>query len=59
MGAQLSAEVARQHAERASELAKPAYEQAEQSTQSRARDEALQRDATAITGVAIGIERDW
>ncbi len=57
VGAQLSAEVARQHAERASELAKPAYEQAEQSTQSRARDEALQRDATALTGVAIRIER--
>ncbi len=57
VGAQLSAEVARQHAERASELAKPAYEQAEQSTQSRARDEALQRDATAISGVAIRIER--
>jgi len=57
VGAQLSAEVARQHAERASELAKPAYEQAEQSTQSHARDEALQRDATAISGVAIRIER--
>ena len=57
VGAQLSAEVARQHAERASEMAKPAYEQAEQSTQSRARDEALQRDATALSGVAIRIER--
>ena len=57
VGAQLSAEVARQHAERASELAKPAYEQAEQKTQNRARDEALQRDATAISGVAIRIER--
>ena len=56
-GAQISAEVARQHAERAAELAKPAYEQAEQTTQNRARDEALQRDATAISGVAIRIER--
>ena len=57
VGAQLSAEVARQHAERAAELAKPAYEQAEQTTQNRARDEALQRDATAISGVAVRIER--
>jgi outer membrane protein OmpA-like peptidoglycan-associated protein len=57
VGAQISAEVARQHAERASELAKPAYEQAEQTTQNRARDEALQRDATTISGVAIRIER--
>jgi outer membrane protein OmpA-like peptidoglycan-associated protein len=57
VGAQLSAEVARQHAERAAELAKPAYEQAEQTTQNRARDEALQRDATAIPGVAVRIER--
>ncbi|HET6148527.1 MAG TPA: OmpA family protein [Polyangia bacterium] len=56
-GAQVSAEVARQHAERAAELAKPAYEQAEQTTQNRARDEALQRDATAIPGVAVRIER--
>jgi outer membrane protein OmpA-like peptidoglycan-associated protein len=56
-GAQLSAEVARQHAERAAELAKPAYEQAEQTVQNRARDEALQRDATAIPGVAVRIER--
>jgi outer membrane protein OmpA-like peptidoglycan-associated protein len=57
VGAQLSAEVARQHAERAAALAKPAYEQAEQTTQNRARDEALQRDATAIPGVAVRIER--
>ncbi len=57
VGAQLSAEVARQHAERAAEMAKPAYEQAEQTTQNRARDEALQRDATAISGVDVRIER--
>jgi outer membrane protein OmpA-like peptidoglycan-associated protein len=57
VGAQLSAEVARQHAERAADLAKPAYELAEQNTQNRARDEALQRDATAIPGVAVRIER--
>jgi outer membrane protein OmpA-like peptidoglycan-associated protein len=57
VGAQLSAEVARQHAERAAELAKPAYEQAEETTQNRARDEALQRDATAISGVDVRIER--
>ena len=57
VGAQLSAEVASQHAERAAEMAKPAYEQAEQTTQNRARDEALQRDATAISGVDVRIER--
>jgi len=56
-GAQASAEVAKQNADRAAELAKPAYEQAEQATQNRARDEALQRDATALSGVAVRIER--
>jgi outer membrane protein OmpA-like peptidoglycan-associated protein len=56
-GAQASAEVAKKNADRAAELAKPAYEQAEQNTQNRARDEALQRDATAIAGVAVRIER--
>jgi len=56
-GAQASAEVAKQNAERAAELAKPAYEQAEQATQNRARDEALQRDATALTGVGVRLER--
>jgi outer membrane protein OmpA-like peptidoglycan-associated protein len=55
--AQASAEVAKQNAERAAEMAKPAYEQAEQTTQNRARDEALQRDATAIDGAAVRIER--
>jgi outer membrane protein OmpA-like peptidoglycan-associated protein len=56
-GAQASADVARQSAERAALVAKPAYEQAEQATQNRARDEALQRDATTIKGVAVRIER--
>jgi outer membrane protein OmpA-like peptidoglycan-associated protein len=55
--AQASAEVAKKNAERAAEVAKPAYEQAEQTTQNRARDEALQRDATAVSGVAVRIER--
>jgi outer membrane protein OmpA-like peptidoglycan-associated protein len=56
-GAQASAEVAKQNAERATELAKPAYEQAEQTTANHTRDEALQRDATALAGVAVRIER--
>ena len=56
-GAQASAEVAKKNAEKAAELAKPEYEKAEQNTQNRTRDEALQRDATAISGVAVRIER--
>ena len=56
-GAQASAEVAKKNADRAAELAKPEYEKAEQTTQNRARDEALQRDATAIAGVNVRIER--
>jgi outer membrane protein OmpA-like peptidoglycan-associated protein len=56
-GAQASAEVAKQNAEHAAELAKPAYEQAEQASANRTRDEALQRDATAVSGVAVRIER--
>jgi outer membrane protein OmpA-like peptidoglycan-associated protein len=58
MGAALaSLEVARTKAERAIELAKPSYEQAEQATQNRTRDEALSREAAALTGVSVRLER--
>jgi len=56
-GAQASAEVAKKNADRAVELAKPQYEQAEQASQNKARDEALQHDATGIAAVAVRIER--
>ena len=56
-GAQASAEVAKKNADQAAEIAKPLYEQAEQSSQNKARDEALSRDASAIAGVDVRIER--
>jgi hypothetical protein len=40
-GAQASAEVAKKNADKATEIAKPLYEQAEQTSQNKARDEAL------------------
>ena len=49
-GAQASAEVAKKNADKATEIAKPLYEQAEQTSQNKARDEALSRDASAIAG---------
>ena len=55
--AQASLDVAKSRAERAIEVSKPSYEQASQATQNRARDEALQRDATSLPGVAVRIER--
>lgn len=55
--AQASLEVARTNAEKSIEIAKPAYEQAEQAQQNRARDEALQRDAAALPGTAVRLER--
>jgi len=56
-GAQASAEVAKKNADKATELAKPLYEQAEQTTANKARDEALARDASAITGADVRLER--
>lgn len=56
-GSQASAEVARKNADKATELAKPQYEQAEQTSQNKARDEALSRDASGIAGVSVRIER--
>jgi outer membrane protein OmpA-like peptidoglycan-associated protein len=56
-GAQASAEVAKKNADKATELAKPLYEQAEQTSQNKARDEALARDASAIVGADVRLER--
>lgn len=55
--AQASLDVSKARAERATELSKPSYEQASQATQNKARDEALARDASALPGVAVRIER--
>ena len=55
--AQASLDVAKGRADRAAELSKPSYEQAAQATQNKARDEALARDAAALPGVAVRIER--
>jgi outer membrane protein OmpA-like peptidoglycan-associated protein len=56
-GAQASAEVAKRNADKAIELAKPLYEQAEQASQNKARDEALARDASGINGTDVRLER--
>src|SRR5262245_2231659 len=56
-GAQASAEVAKKNADKATEIAKPLYEQAEQASQNKARDEALQREAAAINGTDVRLER--
>ena len=56
-GAQASAEVAKKNADKATELAKPLYEQAEQASQNKQRDEALARDASGIAGVDVRLER--
>lgn len=55
--AQASLEVARNKAEHATEVAKPAYEQAAAASQNKARDEALQRDAAVLSGASVRIER--
>ena len=55
--AQASLEVARSSAEKAAAIAKPQYEQAEQTTKNKARDEALARDAASLPGVSVRIER--
>jgi outer membrane protein OmpA-like peptidoglycan-associated protein len=55
--AQASAEVAKKNADRATEIAKPSYEQAEQTSQNKLRDDALQHDATGIPGVSVRVDR--
>ena len=49
--------MAKKNADKATEIAKPLYEQAEQASQNKARDEALARDASAITGADVRLER--
>jgi outer membrane protein OmpA-like peptidoglycan-associated protein len=56
-GAQASAEVAKKNADHAAEIAKPLYEQAEQASQNKARDQSLESDATALPGASVRIER--
>jgi len=56
-GAQASAEVAKKNADKATELSKPLYEQQEQASQNKVRDEALAREASAITGADVRLER--
>lgn len=55
--AQASLEVAKKSAERATAMAKPAYEEAAHATEDKARNEALAREAAALPGVAVRIER--
>ena len=57
LAAQASAEVAKKNADHAAELAKPKYEQAEQTNQNNARDNALKNDATGIPGVSVRVDR--
>jgi outer membrane protein OmpA-like peptidoglycan-associated protein len=54
--AQASADVAKQAADHAAEIAKPQYEQAAQSTENKARNDALARDAGAIPGTTVRID---
>jgi len=56
-GAQASAEVAKKNADKATELSKPLYEQQEQASQNKVRDEALAREASAISGADVRLER--
>jgi outer membrane protein OmpA-like peptidoglycan-associated protein len=55
--AQASAEVAKKNADRAAEISKPLYEQAEAASQNKMRDDALSRDASGIAGVSVRIDR--
>jgi len=55
--AQASADVAKKNADRAAELSKPRYEQAEQTSQNKMRDDALSRDASGVPGVSVRIDR--
>jgi outer membrane protein OmpA-like peptidoglycan-associated protein len=55
--AQASLDVARARAEKSTEIAKPVYEQAEQATQNKTRNDALARDAAALPGVSVRLER--
>jgi outer membrane protein OmpA-like peptidoglycan-associated protein len=54
--AQASAEVAKKNADRATEMAKPKFEQVAQASESKIRNEALARDAAAIVGASMRLE---
>jgi outer membrane protein OmpA-like peptidoglycan-associated protein len=56
-GAQASAEVAKKNADKAAEISKPLYAQAEQSSANKVRDEALHREASGIGGAEVRLER--
>jgi outer membrane protein OmpA-like peptidoglycan-associated protein len=56
-GAQADAGEAKKNADRATEIAKPLYEQAEQATQGKERNDALSKDAAAIMGASVKLER--
>jgi outer membrane protein OmpA-like peptidoglycan-associated protein len=56
-GAQANAGEAKKSADRAREAARPMYEQAEQTSQSKERNDALSKDAAAIWGVNVKFER--
>jgi outer membrane protein OmpA-like peptidoglycan-associated protein len=55
--AETTADLAQKKAEQATQTAKPAYQQAEQTKQNKTRDEALGRDAAGISGVSVRLER--
>jgi outer membrane protein OmpA-like peptidoglycan-associated protein len=55
--ASTSAELARSKAEQAAQVAKPLYERNEQVKSDKTRDEALSRDASALPGVQVRLER--
>jgi outer membrane protein OmpA-like peptidoglycan-associated protein len=55
--AETSADLARQKAEQAAQAAKPQKERSEQSKSDKTRDEALSRDAAALSGVQVRLER--
>ncbi len=54
--AQVAADQAKKSADQAAATAKPQYEQAEESSQNKARNEALARDAPLIPGVKVRID---
>jgi outer membrane protein OmpA-like peptidoglycan-associated protein len=55
--ASTSAEMARAKAEQATQAARPGYERSEQNKSDKTRDEALSRDASALPGVQVRLDR--
>jgi outer membrane protein OmpA-like peptidoglycan-associated protein len=56
-GAQANAGEAKKSADKAREAARPMYEQAEQTSQNKERNDALSKDASAISGVSVKFEK--